>query len=56
VRPHLSLLVFEHPGIGDGERTIHGFHELEWGRDGFGFALVSDVAFEDLRVLRDRLR
>ena len=34
-----------------GERTIQGFHVLTWGGAGFGFALVSDVTWDDLRAL-----
>jgi anti-sigma factor RsiW len=50
----ISLFVFE----GDApaaERTIRGFHVATWEAGGFGFALVSDVAWDDLRRLRARL-
>jgi anti-sigma factor RsiW len=51
----ISLFVFQAPDVAAGERTIQGFHVLTWGNDGFGFALVSDVNFDDLRALRTRL-
>ncbi|HTJ46158.1 MAG TPA: hypothetical protein VL463_28835 [Kofleriaceae bacterium] len=50
----ISLFVFD----GDapsGERTIRGFHVATWSAGGFGFALVSDVGWDDLRALRARL-
>lgn len=50
----ISLFVFE----GDtptSERTIRGFHVVTWSAGGFGFALVSDVSWDDLRTLRGRL-
>ena len=50
----ISLFVFE----GDapsGERTIRGFHVVTWSAGGFAFALVSDVSWDDLHVLRARL-
>lgn len=50
----ISLFVFE-GGAPREEHTIRGFHIATWTRDGFGCALVSDVSWEDLRALRDRL-
>jgi anti-sigma factor RsiW len=52
----ISLFVFQAPGVPASERTIQGFHVLTWGSDGFGFALVSDVNFDDLRTLHARLQ
>ena len=52
----ISLFVFESSDTPTGERTIQGFHVLTWGDGGFGFALVSDVNWDDLRTLRARLR
>jgi anti-sigma factor RsiW len=51
----ISLFVFQAPGVPASERTIQGFHVVTWGNDGFGFALVSDVNFDELRTLRARL-
>ena len=50
----ISLFVFE-GGAPAEEHTVRGFHIATWTRDGFGFALVSDVGWDDLRALRDRL-
>ena len=50
----ISLFVFE----GDAptaDRTIRGFHVATWAANGFGFALVSDVNWDDLLALRARL-
>lgn len=52
----ISLFVFQAPGVPASERTIQGFHVLTWGSDGFGFALVSDVNFDELRTLHARLQ
>jgi anti-sigma factor RsiW len=52
----ISLFVFEADNVPVGEQTIRGFHVLTWSSDGFGFALVSDVNWDDLRVLHGRLR
>lgn len=52
----LSLFVFESPDTPDSERTIQGFHVTTWSRGGFGFALVSDISWDDLRALRSRLQ
>jgi anti-sigma factor RsiW len=50
----ISLFVFE-GGAPTAEHTIRGFHVATWTRDGFGCALVSDVGWDDLRALRERL-
>jgi anti-sigma factor RsiW len=52
----LSLFVFESADTAASERTIQGFHVATWGAAGFGFALVSDINWEDLRALEARLR
>ncbi|HEY5946487.1 MAG TPA: hypothetical protein VIV40_13385 [Kofleriaceae bacterium] len=52
----ISLFVFEAQNVAAGEQTIRGFHVITWGADGVGFALVSDVSWDDLRALRARLR
>ncbi len=52
----ISLFVFESSGTPSSERTIQGFHVLTWGTPGFGFALVSDVNWVDLRALQTRLQ
>jgi len=51
----LSLFVFESPDTAASERTIQGFHVATWGAAGFGFALVSDINWDDLRALKSRL-
>jgi anti-sigma factor RsiW len=51
----ISLFVFEARDIPTTERTIRGFHVMTWGSGEFGFALVSDVAWDDLHALRARL-
>ena len=51
----ISLFVFESADTATTERTIQGFHVLTWGKGGFGFALVSDVNWDDLRTLHVRL-
>ena len=51
----ISLFVFVAADVPTSERTVQGFHALTWGADGFGFALVSDVNFDDLRSLRSRV-
>ena len=50
----ISLFVFE-GGAPSEEHTVRGFHVATWTHEGFGFALVSDVGWDDLRALRDRL-
>jgi anti-sigma factor RsiW len=50
----ISLFVFE----GDAparDRTIRGFHVVTWTANGYGFALVSDVNWDDLHALRAKL-
>jgi anti-sigma factor RsiW len=51
----ISLFVFEADDVATRERTLRGFHVATWGAGGFGFALVSDVSWEDLRRLQARL-
>jgi anti-sigma factor RsiW len=51
----ISLFVFEGDAP-DQEHTIRGFHVATWSAAGFGFALVSDVNWDDLRVLEERIR
>lgn len=51
----ISLFVFESTDATAGERTIQGFHVVTWGAAGLGFALVSDVSWDDLRTLRLKL-
>ena len=51
----LSLFVFESADTATRERTIQCFHVLTWGSAGFGFALVSDINWDDLRALKSRL-
>jgi anti-sigma factor RsiW len=51
----ISLFVFEAADVPANEHTIRGFHVLAWGASGFGFALVSDVNWDELRALRTRL-
>jgi anti-sigma factor RsiW len=52
----LSLFVFESNDTSESEKTIQGFHVAKWGSGGFGFALVSDINWDDLRALEKRLR
>jgi anti-sigma factor RsiW len=47
----ISLFVFQANDVVHSERTIQGFHVITWGTEGFGFSLVSDVNFDDLRAL-----
>jgi anti-sigma factor RsiW len=52
----ISLLVYPDPiARPASEVTERGFHVLSWARDGFGLALVSDVSWDDLRLLAARL-
>jgi anti-sigma factor RsiW len=52
----ISLFVFERGAATPvSEHTVRGFHVATWARDGFGFALVSDLNWDDLRALRDRI-
>jgi anti-sigma factor RsiW len=48
----ISLFVFESTDTATSERTIQGFHVKTWGSGGFGFALVSDVNWDEVRALR----
>ncbi len=52
----ISLFVFDAKAVTASEHTIRGFHVAVWEQGGFGLALVSDVGWEDLRVLRARLQ
>jgi len=52
----ISLFVFEASDVPASEQTIRGFHVMTWGSGGFGFALVSDVNWDELRALRARLQ
>jgi anti-sigma factor RsiW len=52
----ISLFVFQASAIARSERTVQGFHVIAWDKDGFGFALVSDVNFDDLRALEQLVR
>jgi anti-sigma factor RsiW len=38
------------------ETIARGFHVIAWASGGFGFALVSDIGWDDLRLLEARLR
>jgi anti-sigma factor RsiW len=38
------------------ETTTRGFHVIAWADAGFGFALVSDIGWDDLRLLEARVR
>jgi anti-sigma factor RsiW len=51
----ISLFVFQADDVPAGERTIQGFHVATWARDGFGFALVSDVGWDDVHALQAHL-
>jgi anti-sigma factor RsiW len=51
----ISLFVVEGE-LPAGERTVHGFHVITWGANGFGYALVSDLSWDELRTLEQRLR
>ena len=51
----ISLFVFENNDVPAGEKTLQGFHVMTWGESGFGYALVSDVSWDSMRVLRSRL-
>jgi len=53
----ISLFVFaDAGGKPRDETTVRGFHVIAWTTGGIGMALVSDVAWEDLRLLEARLR
>jgi anti-sigma factor RsiW len=51
----ISLFVFQ-ADVPDGDHTVQGFHVVMWTRDGFGFALVSDVNFDELHTLHAKLQ
>ncbi|HEY4178721.1 MAG TPA: hypothetical protein VGM90_17865 [Kofleriaceae bacterium] len=52
----ISLFVFQADDVPTSEQTIRGFHVMTWGRDGFGFALVSDASFDELHSLHSRVQ
>jgi anti-sigma factor RsiW len=53
----ISLLVFADAAARPREETTaRGFHVVSWATDGFGMALVSDIGWDDLRLLEARLR
>ncbi|HSR96398.1 MAG TPA: hypothetical protein VLM79_04965 [Kofleriaceae bacterium] len=53
----ISLFVFaDAQSRSRGETTARGFHVLSWASGGFGMALVSDIGWDDLRLLEARLR
>lgn len=52
----ISLFVFDAAGVVATEETVQGFHVITWSHEGFGFALVSDINWDDLRALRSLLR
>jgi len=53
----ISLFVFADAATRSREETTaRGFHIITWEAGGFGMALVSDVAWDDLRLLEVRLR
>ena len=53
----ISLFVYQSAAAEmPSERTIQGFHVLMWQHGGFGFALVSDINWDELRTLRARLQ
>ncbi len=55
-RLHVISLFVTEGELAAGERTVHGFHVATWGAGGFGYALVSDLNWDELRVLEQRLR
>jgi anti-sigma factor RsiW len=53
----ISLLVFADASARPRrEATARGFHVIAWAAGGFGLALVSDLAWDDLRLLEARVR
>jgi len=53
----ISLLMFADPEARPRrEATARGFHVITWTAGGIGMALVSDVGWDDLRLLEARLR
>jgi|GEM_PF-2171174 len=53
----ISLFVFADTQVRSRqETTTRGFHVIAWTTSGFGMALVSDINWDDLRLLEARLR
>jgi anti-sigma factor RsiW len=53
----ISVFVFADPAVRPREEaTLRGFHVISWASGGFGMAMVSDVGWDDLRLLEARLR
>jgi anti-sigma factor RsiW len=53
----ISLLVFADSAVHPREETTsRGFHVISWSTGGFGMALVSDIGWDDLRLLETRVR
>jgi anti-sigma factor RsiW len=53
----ISLFVFADTAARPREETtVRGFHVVTWTAGGIGMALVSDVGWDDLRLLEARLR
>jgi anti-sigma factor RsiW len=53
----ISLFVFADSAAPPrAETTLRGFHVLTWSAGGLAMTLVSDVAWEDMRLLESRLR
>ena len=53
----ISLFVFADAGAPPREEiTSRGFHVILWSSGGFGMALVSDINWDDLRLLEARVR
>ena len=53
----ISLFIYESAAAASsGERTIQGFHVLTWQRGGFGYALVSDINWDELHTLAARVQ
>jgi anti-sigma factor RsiW len=53
----ISLLIWPDAGARPrDETTSRGFHVITWASGGIGMALVSDIGWDDLRLLEARLR
>jgi anti-sigma factor RsiW len=53
----ISLFVFADARTRPREEiTARGFHVIAWASEGFGMALVSDINWDDLRLLEARVR
>jgi anti-sigma factor RsiW len=53
----ISVFVFTDAAVRPREETTsRGFHVITWASGGFGMALVSDVGWDDLRLLEARVR